>query len=87
MPLNREIQNDSSKESTEEKKRRPFLLDRIDEDPRMEQLALHAAKSLHRTQGIEFDDSYPISLHEDVQISVVELKLPLGCKYRRVNSG
>lgn len=47
----------------------------------MTQLALHAAKSLHRAQGVEFDDSGRISLHDDVQISVVELKLPLGCKY------
>jgi hypothetical protein len=59
----------------------PFSLDHIEEDPRTAHLALHAAKSLHQTQGVQFDDSYRISLHEDLQISVVELKLPLGCKY------
>lgn len=58
----------------------PFSLERIDEDPRMVQLALHAARSLHQSRGVTFDESYHISMHDDLQISVVELKLPLGCK-------
>lgn len=78
--MNKDVQNDSSKESSEETHRLPFSLGHIDEDPRMTQLALYAAKSLHQTQGVEFDDSHPISMHDDLQISVVELKLPLGCK-------
>jgi len=61
--------------------RRPFSLERLAEDPRFHQLCLHAAKSLHRAQGAEFDEDYHISIDQDIEISVVELKLPLGCTY------
>lgn len=43
-------------------------------------LALHAAKSLHQTQGVEFDESYEMNLKNDMKLSSAELKLPLGCK-------
>ena len=62
-------------------RRRPFSLERIAEDPRFHQLCLFAAKSLHQTQGVEFDEDYHISIDKDIEISVVELKLPLGCKW------
>jgi len=44
------------------------------------ELAQHAARSLHQVKGVEYDESNVISMPDDVQISVVELKLPLGRK-------
>lgn len=76
----RGVDRSSMKESTSAH-RRPFSLERLAEDPRFNQLCLHAAKSLHRAQGAEFDQDYHISIDKDIEISVVELKLPLGCKY------
>lgn len=60
----------------------PFALDRFAEDPSFAELALHATNSLHQTGGVDFDKSFEISMENDVQVSVVELKLPLGCKLR-----
>jgi hypothetical protein len=57
------------------------------------QLAIHAAYSVHKLQGVEYDDSFAIDLHEEVKICPVSLKLPLGiiflendgtCRARRV---
>lgn len=59
----------------------PFSMDSLDNDPNLTELALHAAKSFHQSRGVEFDESHVICMHEDLQISVVELQLPLGCKY------
>jgi hypothetical protein len=59
----------------------PFSFSRLDKDPRLAQLALHAARSLHQLQGVQYDDSVAIDMYTDVKISVVELKLPLGCKF------
>ena len=42
------------------------------------QLAIHAAYSVHKLQGVEYDDSFAIDLHEEVKICPVSLKLPLG---------
>lgn len=75
---------DSSRESSSEEilamGKLPFSMKDIGKDPRLVQLALHAARSIHQMQGVEFDESYPICMHSDLQISVVELKLPLGRK-------
>jgi hypothetical protein len=73
-----------SSESTEpmaSTRKRPFSLDRLGEDPNFERLCLQAARSLHHTQGVEFDEKYTVSIFTDIQVSVVELKLPLGCKF------
>lgn len=53
----------------------------LETDPRLVHLARHAAKSLHRTQGVEFDDSYEICMLTDITTSVVQLSLPMGCKF------
>jgi hypothetical protein len=42
------------------------------------QLAIHAAYSVHKLQGVEYDDSFAIDLHKEVKICPVSLKLPLG---------
>ena len=52
-----------------------------EKDPRLAQLAISAAKSLHQVQGVQYDDSEAIDMYKDVKLSVVELKLPLGRKY------
>ena len=50
-----------------------------EDDPRIVELAIYAAKSLHTSRDVQYDDSIPIDMFEDIQLSVVELKLPLGC--------
>jgi hypothetical protein len=41
-------------------------------------LAVHAAHSVHKIQGVEFDESVSIDMYKDLKISSVQLKLPLG---------
>ena len=43
-------------------------------------LAVLAAHSLHRLQGIDYDDSVPIDMYDDLKICEVHLILPLGSK-------
>jgi hypothetical protein len=62
-------------------RRIPFSLEGLGEDPRFKKLCLQAARSIHQAQGVEFDENYEISMDNDIQVSVVELKLPLGCKF------
>ena len=52
----------------------------MDRDPRIMRLALYAAKSYHQIQGLQYDESILIDMFNDVKMSVVEMKLPLGCK-------
>jgi hypothetical protein len=59
----------------------PFSSTSMENDPRLAQLAIHAARSLHQLQGVRYDDSVAIDMVTDVKISIVELKLPLGCKF------
>lgn len=53
----------------------------MDQDPRLIHLALQAAKSLHQLKGLQYDESIPVNMISDVKMSIVELKLPLGCKF------
>ena len=74
---------DETDEATEEQldtRNLPFSVESLNEDPKLLDLAQHAARSLHQSQGVEYDESNVISMHNDLQISVVKLKLPLGCK-------
>lgn len=58
----------------------PISFSSKDKNQRLAQLALRAARSLHQLKGVRFDESSAIDMYSDIQISVVELKLPLGCK-------
>ena len=51
------------------------------DDQRLAQLAIHAARSLHQTRCVRYDDSIAIDLDKDVKLSVVKLNMPLGCKF------
>lgn len=44
-------------------------------------LAIHAAHSVHRLQGIEYDESVAIDMYKDLKICDVHLMLPLGSKF------
>jgi hypothetical protein len=41
-------------------------------------LATHAAHSVHKIQGVEYDESVPIDMTQDLKVCPVNLKLPLG---------
>ncbi|CAJ1960929.1 unnamed protein product [Cylindrotheca closterium] len=56
----------------------PFPVSSLNSDQDFVLLALFAAQAVHELQGVRFDDSYPLDMYEDLKISVVELKLPLG---------
>lgn len=58
----------------------PFPVSSLNSDHEFVLLALFAAQAVHELQGVRFDDSYPLDMYEDLKISVVELKMPLGCK-------
>jgi hypothetical protein len=44
-------------------------------------LAVHAAHSVHKLQGVEYDESVSIDMHKDLKMSSVQLKLPLGREF------
>ena len=72
--------DEATEEQLEETRNLPFSVESLGEDPELLELAQHAARSLHQSHGLEYDESNVISMHKDLQISVVELKLPLGRK-------
>jgi hypothetical protein len=41
-------------------------------------LALHAAHSVHKLQGVEYDESIPIDMSTELKVCPVTLKLPMG---------
>jgi hypothetical protein len=41
-------------------------------------LALHAAHSVHKLQGVEYDESIPIDMSKELKVCPMTLKLPLG---------
>jgi hypothetical protein len=45
------------------------------------QLAIYAAYSVHKLQGVEYNNSIAIDLNKEVKISKVNLELPLGSTY------
>jgi len=44
-------------------------------------LAMYAARSVHKLQGVEYDKSVPIDMHKEVKQCHVTLSLPLGSEY------
>lgn len=72
-----------SKDSTEGQN----SLTKLHKGQDMTPLALHAAKSLHQSQGVDFDDSYQINFTTDLKLSSAELKLPLGLIFLENDGG
>ena len=56
----------------------------LEDDPRLEELALHAVKSRHQMYDMEYDESFPVDIVKDIKFSLVKMKLPLGSKYDTV---
>lgn len=50
----------------------------LEEDHRLVDLAIEAARSMHIVRGYEFDDSYNIDFPLDIQFAVEDLEMPLG---------
>jgi len=51
------------------------------------QLAIHAAYSVHKLQGFEYNNSIAIDLNKEVKISKVNLELPLGIIFLENDGG
>lgn len=51
------------------------------------QLAIHAAYSVHKLQGVEYNNSIAIDLNKEVKISKVNLELPLGIIFLENDGG
>jgi len=52
----------------------------LEEDPRLDELALHAVRSKHQVFDMVFDESFPVDIEKDIKFSLVKTKLPLGSK-------
>lgn len=50
----------------------------LEEDPRLEELALHAVKSKHQMYDLIYDEKFPFDPERDIKFSLVKTKLPLG---------
>ncbi|KAL3908873.1 MAG: hypothetical protein SGILL_008316 [Bacillariaceae sp.] len=53
-------------------------LEELNKNSKVSVLALHAAHSVHKIQGVEYDESIPIDMTKDLKVCPVNLKLPLG---------
>ena len=53
----------------------------LEEDPRLDELALHAVRSKHQLFDMVFDESFPVDIEKDIMFSLVKTKLPLGSKW------
>jgi hypothetical protein len=59
----------------------------LEEDLRLVDLATQAARSAHRLQGYEFDETYDVNIVTDIKFSVVDLHLPLGLIFQENDGG
>ena len=56
----------------------PILLEK---DPRLEELAVHTARSKHLLRGYVFDENSGLNVVKDIKFFIVNLALPLGRKF------
>ncbi len=59
----------------------------LEEDWRLVELAIEAARSLHRLRGCIFDDTHEIDFSRDIKFTVVDLELPLGLIFQEHRMG
>ena len=59
----------------------------LEEDLRLLQLAVQAARCSHRIRGHEFDESYSIKISSDIKFCVVDLEMPLGLIFQENETG
>lgn len=60
---------------------------KLGNSPELIRLAMYAARSLHKLQGVEYDDSISIEMHKDVKKYHVMLELPLGIIFLENDGG
>lgn len=53
----------------------------LEGDPRLAELALHTARSVHEINGVVLDESADIELVTQLEFVVVKVGLPLGSKF------
>ena len=53
---------------------------KLGSDSGLSRLAIYAARSAHKLQGAEYDESYTIDMYKEVRTCHVTLELPLGSK-------
>ena len=59
----------------------------LEEDARLVDLAVQAARSMHKLRGFEYDESNEIDIASDIRFSVVDLRLPLGLIFQENETG
>lgn len=59
----------------------------LEEDLRLVELAIEAARSIHRLRGCDFDDTYEIDVAKEIKFTVVDLELPLGLIFQEHRIG
>jgi hypothetical protein len=59
----------------------------LDNDLRVVDLALQAARSMHHLKGLEFDETYDINIGSDIQFTLVDLQTPFGLIFQENQSG
>jgi hypothetical protein len=74
-------------EDEEEEEEELYAPPSLEEDLRLVDLALQAARSAHRLKGYEFDETYDVDIVNDVNFSVVDLALPLGLIFQENDGG
>lgn len=53
----------------------------LEDDPRLSELALHTIRSLHKVNGVVFDQAAEVEALTKVDFIYVKLGLPLGSEY------
>lgn len=59
----------------------------LEEDIRLVDLAVQAARSMHKLKGFEFDESCDINIVSDIKFSVVDLTMPFGLIFQENEVG
>lgn len=59
----------------------------LEEDMRLIDLAVQAARLAHKLKGYEFDESYDLNIVSDIKFCVVDLSLPLGLVFQENDAG
>ena len=59
----------------------------LEDDLRLIELALQAARSTHKLKGLEYDETHELDIVQDIQFQVVDLSLPLGLVFQENDGG
>lgn len=59
----------------------------LEEDLRLIELAVQAARSMHKLRGFEYDEANDLNIVTDIKFCVVDLSLPLGLIFQENETG